>query len=71
MHIHIYVIYIYDIYIYKSKTQRQAARFHWRRGDGAELLLRDAFDDVNTDPAAWLWRSGPEPLKILMILMVI
>ena len=37
---------------------RQAARFHWRRADGvAELLLRDAFDDVNTDPAAWLWMS--------------
>ena len=32
----------------------QAARFHWRRAEGADaLLLRDAFDDVNSDPAAW------------------
>ncbi|CAL1142455.1 unnamed protein product [Cladocopium goreaui] len=40
------------------RDETQAARFHWRRGDGAELLLRDAFDDVNTDPASSSTRTG-------------
>ena len=33
----------------------QAARFHWRRKSGEDLVLRDVFDDVNTDSARGVW----------------
>ena len=36
----------------------QAARFHWRRKSGEDLLLRDVFDDVNTDSAGCGWTGS-------------
>jgi len=36
----------------------KAARFHWRRKSGEDLVLRDVFDDVNTDSASSSTRTG-------------